>query len=477
MSSDLTRNTLYLTLASVGQKLVAFVYFLFLARIMQPERTGTYFLAVSIAMVFSAIADMGITPVVIRELAKFPDQIESIFRRAFALKLPFLLLGYLCSVGAALFLGYTHEVVLLTAVSGLSLVLDSVHLLFYGVLRSQQQLKFEAMGLFTGQVLVALIGGFILWLAPSLYLLLFALVVGSCFNVGMSGSILLKRYGTILFKPIWDLSYVKKFVRLALPFALAAIFVKVYSYIDTIFLSKFLDITAVGLYSIAYKFTYAFQFLPLAFVAALYPKFSWSLEHQPDAMPILLRRALWYMAILVTPLVLGMWLIAEPAVLLVGNSYLAAAPILSILVFALVPIFLDFPIGSLLNASGRQTIKTTIMGLTMMVNVVANAILIPKFAALGASYAAIISFSFMFVSGFLFVPKMVPAFQMRLFFFDLLKIGISGMIMVLVGMIILPLIGWMATVPVCGFIYLLALFSTRALSKNDVYLLKHFRRV
>ncbi len=477
MNSELSKNTFYLTLASVGQKLIAFVYFLFVARVLQPERTGMYFLAVSIAMIFSVVGDMGITPVVIREMAKTPDKTESIFRRAFTIKLPFLLIGYLCALAAVFLLGYSQEVILLTAISGLSLVLDSLHLLFYGVLRGHQKLGVESLGMFLGQLTVAIFGGFILWLHPSLLLLMFALVAGSLFNVLLSGTVLYRRFGSNMFRLVWDRDHATQLFKMAFPFALAAIFVKVYSYIDTIFLSKFLDATAVGLYSVAYKFTYAFQFLPLAFIAALYPKFSSTFTREPAELARLFRRSLWYMALLSVPIVLGLRLVSVHAVLLVGESYQAAAPILSMLIFVLIPIFLDFPIGSLLNAAGRQMTKTAIMGMTMVINIVLNAILIPAFGTIGAAYAALVSFFFLFIAGLMFVPKLVPAFRLRWFLWDFFRIALSGLIMFFIGFWMMPSIGWIATVPLCGFVYLLLLFTTRSLTKGDLQKMKDLIRL
>ena len=63
-------------------------------------------------------------------------------------------------------------------------------------------------------------------------------------------------------------------IAFALPFALAGIFTKVYSYIDTVLLSSFLGSKAVGYYSIPSKITFAFQFIPMAFSAALFPAMS-----------------------------------------------------------------------------------------------------------------------------------------------------------------------------------------------------------
>jgi O-antigen/teichoic acid export membrane protein len=202
------------------------------------------------------------------------------------------------------------------------------------------------------------------------------------------------------------------FLRAAFPFALAAIFVKVYSYTDAILISKYLGTEAVGMYSVAYKYTYAFQFLPLAFVAALYPGFSELVAKDISALRQLFEQAMRYMALLATPIVFGLWSIASSVVLLAGEAYEEAGPVLAILVFALLPIFLDYPIGSLLNAAYHQTAKTVIMGLTMIMNVTFNFWLIPFMGVSGAAVSALISFTFMLACGLWFVPKIIPGYSL-----------------------------------------------------------------
>lgn len=467
MTGSLTKNTFNLTLASIGQKIIAFVYFLFVARVLQPELTGKYFLAISIAMIFSVLADFGITSVTIREIAKTPEKTSELISRSLTLKIPLLLLGYLSALLAAWLFGYESEIIWLTTLSALSLVLDSVHLFFYGVLRGHQRLGIESIGMFFGQITTATIGGLILWLHPSLVLLMLALVAGSLFNVLLSSVVLLKRFGKSILTLRWDASFVRQLLRMALPFALSAIFVKIYSYVDTLLISKWLDTEAVGLYGLAYKLTYAFQFLPLAFAAALYPSFSSTMVRDPGQLPRLFHRALWYMMLLSTPIVLGIWLIAEPLVLLAGEAYQSAAPVLSLLIFVLIPIFLDFPIGSLLNAANRQGTKTTIMGMTMLVNVILNIVSIPLFGILGAAMAALVSFVFMFIAGFFFVPRLIPEFRFFPLLRDLFLIALSGVLMMLVGTFALPIIGWISVIPLCGIIYLLSLLATRVLKIDD----------
>ncbi|MEK7615027.1 MAG: flippase [Patescibacteria group bacterium] len=473
MSSQLARNTVHLTVATLGQKAIAFVYFLFVARLMMPTQTGIYFLAISLATVFSVISDFGITPVVIREVAKNPKDTQMILQRVLGVKIPLLFLGYFVSVVTTFFLGYESQVFHLVFLTSFILFLDSISLLLYGVLRGQQKLSVESFGLFVGQIVSAVLGGIVLVVAPSLVLLLTALLFGSLTNVVISGTAIYKQFGASPFYPVWQKAFVLKLFRAALPFALAAIFVKVYSYIDTLFISKLLGAHEVGLYSIAYKFTYAFQFLPLAFVAALYPSFSSVIDSDRVALARMFNRAMWYMLILATPLVLGIWLIADHAVLLAGVEYRDSAPVLAVLVFVLFPIFLDFPIGSLLNAAGWQAKKTMIMGFTMLISIALNALFIPVFGIIGAAYAALISFVFMLLAGLFYVPQLIPTFRFRNLFMQFLQVGTSGLVMILVGRFLLLYMHWILLIPVCVFVYVCGLFLTQAVKREDLVSLVH----
>ncbi len=472
VSINIARNTAFLTLASVGQKIIAFVYFLFLARIMMPQSTGEYFLAISITVMFTVVADMGITPVVIRESAKDPGRANRLLSHAIGLKIPLLVFAMIGAVLTAFALDFDPGIQKLVALATLVLALDATHLLFFGVLRGFQRLRYEALGVFIGQLSTGIFGGLVLWLHPSLPLLVLALISGSALNVLVSGTKVVGLLGARSLVPHWQRQDIVWIMKSALPFALASIFVKMYSYIDSIFISKFLDTTAVGIYSVAYRFTYSFQFLPLAFVAALYPGMSAMVGNDPEALARVFLRGMWYMALLSTPIVLGIWAVAPEAVSLAGPGYAAAAPVLSALVFVLIPIFLDFPIGSLLNASGHQSIKTAIMGMTMVINVALNWFLIPRFGIIGAAYAALACFTFMFAAGLFYVPRIIPTLRFWALCRTIFPIFASGGVMLMVVYFLKPIVGWYAVVPIGAVVYAFSLVLTRAVRKSDLMTLR-----
>jgi len=468
VSQQVAKNTLYLTVASIGQKVIAFVYFLFLARIMMPENTGAYFLALSITTIFSVLTDFGITSVLIREIAKEPENCISLIRQTLGLKIPFILFGVIGAIIAGFLLSYSFQVQLLIWLACFVMVLDAISLFAYGILRGHHILKYEALGMFIGQGSTAIVGGIILYIHPSLSLLVIALIVGSCFNAVYAAYMVVRRFGKQCLVPSLNRQQTIQLLKIAFPFALAAIFVKVYSYVDSIFISKIIGTTAVGIYSLAYKFTYAFQFLPLAFTAALYPGLSSLVGKDEKALAKLFEKGMWYVLLLAVPITFGIWAIANDAVLLAGEGYRDAGPVLSLLIFVLIPIFLDFPVGSLLNAANKQIIKTTIMGITMVINVLLNLLFIPLLGIQGAALSALISFSVMFFIGLYFVPKVISGYRFRRLIKISLPIFISGIIMAFCAYYFNQIMSYLYVIPLGAIIYLICLYFTRAIPKEHL---------
>ena len=178
------------------------------------------------------------------------------------------------------------------------------------------------------------------------------------------------------------------------------------------------------------------------------------------------------MAILSAPIVFGLYAIAPEAIRLAGDGYEQAVPVLQALIFVLIPIFLDFPIGSLLNASGKQATKTAIMGGTMVINIILNAMLIPKVGILGAAYAALVSFVFMFGAGLFFIPAVIPGFSFVQLLRSILPIYLVGVLMLIVVLILKPVIGWLPVTFVGGVVYLGGLIVTKSFSWKDLRYLK-----
>lgn len=473
-SQKLAKNTLLLTAASVGQKVIAFFYFALIARTIGVESTGAYFLALAMITTIGVVDDLGLTSVLIREVAKSPGRATEWLRNTIGVKL----LAIPVTVAVALFVpslfGFDGDTARLVQIAIFIMLADTVSLTFYGVLRGLHQLKYESMGIFVGQMLTAILGAtFILTGHATLPLLIVALIVGSTWNAVFSIVHVVRRLGLVALRPTFSLGFAP--LRAASAFFLAAVFVKIYSYVDSFTLQAVIGSAAVGLYSVAYKLTYAFQFLPLAFVGALYPTLAANAHDNKKLREVFLD-AEWYMTLLATPIVFGIFALApEIITFFYGIDYAGSAVPLSILIFVLLAIFLDFPIGSLLNATGKQSTKTVIMGLTMVINAVANIVLIPRMGVSGASVAAIMSFAFMFMAGWVMLPK-----ELHLTVQDLVRrVGgllLAGVVMAVTVLALKQFIPWALTIPVGACVFIALAFVTKSFTFAHVHAFRNVLR-
>lgn len=462
------QNAMWLLLATVAQKAISFLTFTIAARLVGVGVTGRYFFAVSITSIFVALADLGLTPVVIREMASDDARGRAFFRKALfakAVLVPAAILATLLYAGWAVEI---HETMIAIVLACFVLSADALSLLGYGFLRGKRQLRFEAFGMFFGQILTAVIallsavvfqGG-----APGLVA---ALCVGSLWNLGWS----LWHVHRLKEDPLKILSVSWLDVaRAAWPFALAGIFVKVYSFIDTLILRQTHGEIAVGWYAVAYKVTYALQFMPLTFVAALYPGMSAAYAAKDRAgLEQMFFGSLRLMLVVGVPLSAALSALAPGLVpFLYGDSFLGSVAPLRILPWVLMPLFLDFPIGSLLNATHRAAQKTLAMGIAMVCNAALNILLVPRWGSVGAAAAAVGSFWVLFLVGVWLTRRDVVQ---RISLFWLFVRGlIVAVALWFILHTLLPIVPFVVLALVSPFIALILLIATRLMGWQEARL-------
>lgn len=386
------RQASLLMLASTAQKAIAFFAFTIAARVLGVDGVGTYFYVLSLSSLAGAWTDLGMTPIVIRAFAASEEAGWQAVRRAVVAK---AVLVPLAAISALLYtralLPNGGAIVPLVVLALVVMAEDAFSLLGYGILRGRQRLERESLGMVLGQLLSsgALVAAVLLGFGVTGALL--ALLLGSAWHLGWS-AFWVWRFGI----GGWtgdSLSW-RSLAREAVPFALAGLFVRIYSSVDALLLRQWQGEAVVGHYAVAYKLTYALQFLPLAFVAALYPALSAAHAREDEAALVHTSLGSWrFMAFLGFPLAAALSGFAPRLVTWVyGTAFTPAAPILSVLAWALPLLFLDFPVGSYLNATHQAGRKTLAMGVTMGVNAVANVLLIPVLGGVGAALAALLGY-------------------------------------------------------------------------------------
>jgi O-antigen/teichoic acid export membrane protein len=414
MAYTVAQNTSFLTTASVVQKLVSFAYFTLVARLIGVGNTGSYFFAITFTTIFTVVADFGFGPVLTREASKYPDQAEKYFNTTLWTKIVFGLVTYVLVVLSAKALGYSEEVRSLINLSGVTMFFDNLQGAFFSVFRSRKNLIFESVAVVFSQVLTLVVGTVALLLKLPLIWLIAAYTIPSAIIVAYAGISLYRAYG-IRPRVQLDRPVFKMFVAMAAPFALAGILGRLYSYSDTLIMSKMLTPQDLGWWSVPYKITFAFQFIPVALSASVYPAMSSLVVSQPEKVGELFAKAWKYLFVIVFPLSFGLMAVAHPVIVrLYGEQFLPSIPVLRILLVSLIFSYLSIITGALLNATGRQSIQTVLVGIALVCNVLLNIILIPKYGIVGAAMAALIGNIVLWTLGFYFARRSAVFGSLRL---------------------------------------------------------------
>lgn len=466
-SYTVAQNTSFLTVASVLQKVISFFYFIFVARIIKVENTGVYFFAITFTTIFTVVADFGLTAVLTRESSRYPEQTEKYFNTIFLTKVVFGAATYGLVVMMANILKYPVLTKTLIYVSGLTMVFDTLTAAFYGIFRSHRNLIYESIGIIGSQFTTLVIGTVALLNNWPLVWLIIAYTIPSGLSLFYAAYFMAKVY-RIRPRLIWDSAIFKVFLATALPFALAGIIGRMYSYSDSLLMSKMLSAKELGWWSVPYKITFAFQFIPLALSASVYPVFSSLFLTDKNAIGPLFEKSWRYLFVIIFPIAFGLMAVADPVVKHVfGPEFSPSIAPLRILLASLIFGFLAFITGALLNATNKQKTQTGLMGLVLLVNVILNLILLPKLKINGAALAALASNLLLCLLGFYFARRQAPISLKNIFkYFNQTLWPALAMAAAVYGLSFK--IHYLFTILIGGFIYLALIYFTKVINKDMI---------
>ncbi len=474
MSYSVAKNTSFLTAASILQKIISFVYFTFVARYIGVGNTGQYFFAIAFTTIFAVVADFGLASVLTRELSRHPKKTEKFVGTIFWTKIFFGLLAYGLAILAVNLLGYDTVLKHLIYLSGVTMFFDNLHMIFYSIFRARKNLVYESIGIVGSQFITLVVGTTAIVLGWPMIWLIAAYTIPSFLNFIYVVSFAKKVY-KLRYYFVWDKQIFKWFFALAVPFALAALVGRLYSYSDSLLMSKMLTAQELGWWSVPYKITFAFQFIPAALSASVYPVMSSLYVQEKYKIAELFEKSWRYLFLLVFPLSFGLFILAEPVIIkLYRPDYYPSVAVLQILVISLIFGFLSLITGALLNATNRQKIQTGILFISLLFNIILNLFLLPRFGINGAAIAALASNILLCLAGLFFAGKEIQVRHINLFKY-LNQAFWPALIMAGVVHYLSQKINFIYTIPLGGLVYGGLLFVTGGLSVS--FIKKIFNKV
>jgi O-antigen/teichoic acid export membrane protein len=414
-----TKNTLWLTLAEIAGKGVGFVIALIVARYLGPENYGYYAFAISFVTLFQVVVDFGLRPLLVRELARDLSQAGKYVGNFVTIKilLSAAMFGVV-AVGLWLY-GAPINLFYLTIIATIYVVFMSFEDMLRGVFQASEKMKYETIvrvvtkfAVLAFTVVVVLMG---LWTEA----IMWALVAGTF--IGTVATFIICHKYFVKIKLQIDKAFLKTALRQSVLFAITNIFIAIYFKIDTVMLESMRGAQEVGYYNTAYELVFAFMFIPSVVSGAIYPAISRFFQEDKNKIGALAGRLIKYYTIVAVALVIFLTLLGAPLIrLFFGAEYEPAIPLFQILTFVLIFVFVNFLVGTLLNASNKQHVSTIVAGICAGVNIALNLVLIPPYGAAGAAVATIITEAVLGLISYIYLHRrLYPLFSMN----NLSKLG------------------------------------------------------
>jgi len=383
------------------------------ARYLGPVQFGGLNFALAFIALFSTATTLGLEGIVVRELLHNPEATHELLGTSMVLRS----IGGFLSVAASIFTlkliqPNDKQALLLVSILSLTLIFqafDTIDCFFQSQVQSKITVwaKNSAFLVFAGIKVSLIHAKAPLWAFAAAYSGEIAVgAAGLVLGYRLSGGRLFawravtKRAGLLL-KQSW-------------PVIFSGMAIMVYMRLDVVMLKMMQGDFAVGLYSAATRVSEVWYFIPTAIVSSVTPAIMRT-KDDPELFYSRFRKLFSLMTL--TACVIGSIVaLASHAIVrtLYSNSYSGAGSVLAVHIWASVFVFLGVAQSPWDVAKNllRLSLYRTIAG--AVINIAMNLVLIPRYAAMGAAIATVVSYAISGVFGNALSAKTRPIFFMQM---------------------------------------------------------------
>jgi O-antigen/teichoic acid export membrane protein len=387
---SLFKNTLALSIPSALNPFVSLVLVSVISRKLGVEGMGQYSLLSSYLNIFTTIASLGLGGLIVREVARRPEDIHTLTVNSLLFGLVSSVLAMILMDFGVTFLRYENELQLAFLIGSVSLIPGSCSRFLESTFRAVERSEFIAIGQFLENM--------------SKVMLCIAVVLTGYGIVAISAMTVLTKFfalGLLLFfyfkvigvfhvkfnKDVW-----KMLIKESPIFVGIAIFSTIHLNIDTILLSKLASVSSVGIYGAATRLNQICIIIPMAFSMAILPTlsrhFGYGLENLREKTELSIR----YVLIACLPTAAGLLLLADKIIFLIyGAKFTQSVFILQLVAPVLIPYSLVLILAQTLIAANFQRLDMKINMVAAVIATVLNYTLIQRFAEIGAVIAYVVT--------------------------------------------------------------------------------------
>ena len=450
--------------------IMGLVYSMYTARYLGPERYGTIAFALAFTSIFGVVTDLGINTLTIREVARNKNSATTFLGNLLLIKSILVIITVAFIVVAVNLTGHDWIEIDVTYLISISIILSAFNGAFNSLFQAFERIEYVSIGSVLSNISMLLGAGYAISQGFGVIgfacIYIFSSILGLAYTLFVANRLHLTHALQIDREMIWPM------MKEALPFGITALSGMIYTYADSIMLSSLKGNEVVGWYNAPYRLMLMMLFIPNVINVVIFPVMSRYFTSSPSFLKLIYTKYLKFMLILSLPLGMGTTLIADKIILFVfGVGFENSIVALKIIIWTIVLTFIGAAFARLLESVNQQRIITKISMVCMVVNVLLNILLIPKFSYIGSSFVTVVT-EFLLVGSIIFFSyRLNYGIPLSIIKTYLIRILFSSLVMCIFVLyfketyLILLIISAI-------FVYFFTLYIVRGIDSEDMMLMR-----
>ena len=367
------------------------------------EMYGFYFSLFNFAFILNILLDSGITNFNNRNIARHPDRLRESLAQIVPLKFILAIVYAVLVFAAGWIIGYNQVQFNMLVILALNQFLASMILYMRSNISGLQLFRTDSLLSVLDRALMILITGVLLW--SNLFKepfriewFVYAQTASYTLTLGIVSLLVLKRSGTLSLS--WKRTHLQNILRQSYPFALLILLMAFFNRADSVMIERLLPDgkAEAGIYAQSFRVLDAVSQFSLLFAGLLLPMFSRMLKTGEQTRDLVRMAAGILLAVSTAVAIAGHFYKTDIINLLYHRVERQSDRIFGYLMISYVFIATSYIYGTLLTANRNLKQLNAIALITVILNISLNLFLIPRYKAVGAAWASMISQGFYAVS-------------------------------------------------------------------------------
>lgn len=383
------KNAGWLITGRLVQMILSFIVSIFTARYLGPSNFGVINYAGAYVAFFTSLCTLGINSVILKDFVDNPDKQGETIGTVIFFRFLSSIFSCIMIITIVYFVDYgeniTLAVVALSSVALIFQIFDTINFWF----QSKYQSKVTSIATLIAYLSISIYKIILLVLGKDIRWFAFATSV----DYIMLAIVLLISYRKYN-GPRLSISFKKGKYLLSRSYhyIFSGMMVAIYGQVDKMMLKKMLDETTVGYYSLAFSVNLMWVFVLQAIIDSMFPTIM-KLYKEDREKYLKKNRQLYSLVIYISVFVaVVLILFGKVAIKYVyGNEYIPAAAPLRIITWYTIFSYLGVARNAWIVCENKQKYLKYMYMSAVVINVVLNYIMIPKYGASGAAFASLIT--------------------------------------------------------------------------------------